>query len=269
MDVAPRLNIFGDDELARLCEQVKDRISRASIRTRSVRRKTFDPASSAPGSSATPTRSRRSSPATSGRRSEHGRQGGGLMAARVLQESAQRVSDCVTALLRRAALLRKSRACGCPLRADAEPRDPGQRRAGHPVFARGGSRTPNAAPHQDRDRRAWCMACALKHHTRRGDRDPERWQLASQLVTHGLLRDAGFVLPPDAEAWDGVSVEQAYDRLPEAEGRRNRPATAQSRSGRRRDGHRRGNGQPSGARDGDDDSSDDGTDTFRQPRRRR
>ena len=46
-------------------------------------------------------------------------------------------------------------------------------------------------------------------------RDPERWQRASQLVTHGLLRDAGFKLPPDAEAWDGISVEQAYDRLPE------------------------------------------------------
>ena len=59
------------------------------------------------------------------------------------------------------------------------------------------------------------MACALKHHTRRGHRDLERWQLASQLVTHALLRDSGFTLPPDAEAWDGVSVEQAYDRLPE------------------------------------------------------
>ena len=46
-------------------------------------------------------------------------------------------------------------------------------------------------------------------------REPGRWQHASQLVTHGLLRDAGFKLPPDTEAWDGISVEQAYDRLPE------------------------------------------------------
>ena len=59
------------------------------------------------------------------------------------------------------------------------------------------------------------LACALKHHTRRGERDPGRWQQASQLVTHGLLRDAGFKLPPDTQAWDGISVEQAYDRLPE------------------------------------------------------
>ena len=61
------------------------------------------------------------------------------------------------------------------------------------------------------------MACALKHHTRRGERDPERWQVASQLVTHALVRDAGFTLPPDAEAWDDPSVEQAYDRLPTPE----------------------------------------------------
>ena len=61
------------------------------------------------------------------------------------------------------------------------------------------------------------LACALKHHTRRDERDPERWQHASQLVTHGMLRDAGFTLPEDAKAWEGMSVEQAYDRLPEPE----------------------------------------------------
>ena len=64
------------------------------------------------------------------------------------------------------------------------------------------------------------MACALKHHTRRGERDRERWQTASQFVTHALLRDSGFTLPPEAEAeaeaWEELSVEQAYDRLPEA-----------------------------------------------------
>ena len=62
------------------------------------------------------------------------------------------------------------------------------------------------------------LACALKHHTRRSNRDPERWQHASQLVTHHLLQDAGFKLPPDAEAWDGLSVEEAYDRLPDPDG---------------------------------------------------
>ena len=32
---------------------------------------------------------------------------------------------------------------------------------------------------------------------------------------HGLLRDAGFTLPAKAQAWDGLSVEQAYERLSE------------------------------------------------------
>ena len=42
VDIVPRLNIFGDDELARLCEQVKDKI--ASVEPDSLRpSKTFDP----------------------------------------------------------------------------------------------------------------------------------------------------------------------------------------------------------------------------------
>ncbi|MDE0407176.1 MAG: VWA-like domain-containing protein, partial [Alphaproteobacteria bacterium] len=94
------------------------------------------------------------------------------------------------------------------------------------------------------------LACALKHHTRRGERDPERWQRASQLVTHGLLRDAGFTLPPDAEAWDGISVEQAYDRLPEPE---------PDQSGNDGDPSP-GGGDAGGAGAGEDDRSPDGGD---------
>ena len=46
VDVVPRLNIFGDDGLARLCEQVKDRI--ASVEPDALRpSKTFDPAARA------------------------------------------------------------------------------------------------------------------------------------------------------------------------------------------------------------------------------
>ena len=43
VDVVPRLNIFGDDELARLCEQVKDRISVVDPDTLRPSR-TFEPA---------------------------------------------------------------------------------------------------------------------------------------------------------------------------------------------------------------------------------
>ena len=46
VDVVPRLNIFGDDRLARLCEQVKEKI--ASVEPASLRpSRAFDPAARA------------------------------------------------------------------------------------------------------------------------------------------------------------------------------------------------------------------------------
>ena len=136
------------------------------------------------------------------------------MAARAHPESAERVSRCVTALLREQPFF-GSLALRLPIRADA----------GRETLASDG-REIRYAPDWVAQTDAHLietaiarvvLACALKHHTRRGERDAERWQRASQLVTHGLLRDAGFALPPDAETWDGMSVEQAYDRLPEPE----------------------------------------------------
>ena len=134
------------------------------------------------------------------------------MAAHARKESAQRVSDCVTSLLNDQPFF-GSLALRLPIRAD-------------------GSRETLASDGREiRYSPAWVaetdadliktaiarvvMSCALKHHTRRGEREPGRWQHASQLVTHGLLRDAGFKLPSDTQAWDGISVEQAYDRLPD------------------------------------------------------
>ena len=134
------------------------------------------------------------------------------MAARVLSESAIRVSDCVTELLRKQPFF-GSLVLRLPLRPDPT----------RETLATDG-REIRYSPRWIAETEAHLietamarvvMACALKHHTRRGERDPERWQMASQLVTHALIRDAGFTLPPDAEAWDDLSVEQAYDRLPE------------------------------------------------------
>ena len=134
------------------------------------------------------------------------------MAPPVQMESAQRVSDCVTALLREQPFF-GSLALRLPLRADSSRETVAS--DGHEI---------RYSPQWIADAQAHLietaiarvvLACALKHHTRRGQRDPERWQRASQLVTHALLRDAGFILPPDAEAWEGMSVEQAYDRLAE------------------------------------------------------
>ena len=134
------------------------------------------------------------------------------MSARVHSESALRVSDCVTELLRKQPFF-GSLVLRLPLRPD--PSRETLATDGHEIrySPRWVAETDSHLIETAMARVV--MACALKHHTRRGERDPERWQMASQLVTHALLRDAGFTLPPDAEAWEEVSVEQAYDRLPE------------------------------------------------------
>ena len=134
------------------------------------------------------------------------------MAARVLQESAQRVSDGVTELLRKQPFF-GSLALRLPLRAD--PSRETLASDGHEIRYSPRWVAATDAHLIETAMARVVMACALKHHTRRGGRDPERWQMASQLVTHALIRDAGFTLPPDAEALEGVSVEEAYDRLPE------------------------------------------------------
>ena len=136
------------------------------------------------------------------------------MDARVHRESALRVSDCVTELLRKQPFF-GSLVLRLPLRPD--PTRETLATDGHEIRY-SPKWVANTDAHLIETAMARVvMACALKHHTRRGDRDPERWQMASQLVTHALIRDAGFALPPDAEAWDDLSVEQAYDRLPTPE----------------------------------------------------
>ncbi len=177
------------------------------------------------------------------------------MTARVIEESAQRVSDGVTELLRKQPFF-GSLALRLPLRPD--PSRETLASDGHEIRYSPRWVAATDAHVIETAMARVVMACALKHHTRRGGRDPERWQMASQLVTHALIRDAGFTLPPDAEALEGVSVEEAYDRLPEPReddpgsdgdppppgGAMGAPAT----------------GQPSGAGDADDDSSDDPAD---------
>ena len=136
------------------------------------------------------------------------------MAARVHRESALRVSDCVTELLRKQPFF-GSLVLRLPLRPD--PTRETLATDGHEIRYSPRWIAETEAHLIETAMARVVMACALKHHTRRGERDPERWQMASQLVTHALIRDAGFTLPPDADAWDDLSVEQAYDRLPPPE----------------------------------------------------
>ena len=222
VDVVPRLNIFGDDELARLCEQVKEKI--ASVEPDALRpSKTFDPAARAQVKRDADELAEKFAGYFGDAR--RARAGGRLMAARVhpgIGGPRQRLRDGAAA---QAALLREPRAAAAaPARSD--PRRPWRRTATRSATRRSWVAKTEAHLIETAMARV-VMACALKHHTRRGERDPERWQMASQLVTHALIRDAGFTLPPDAEAWDDLSVEQAYDRLPtpeddDSQGRRRR-----------------------------------------------
>ena len=132
------------------------------------------------------------------------------MPLRSHSESALRISDCVTELLRKQPFF-GSLVLRLPLRPDSTratlATDGYEIRYSPQWIASSDSHVIETAMARV------VMACALKHHTRRNERDHERWQKASQLVTHSLIRDAGFTLPHDAEAWDDISVEQAYDRL--------------------------------------------------------
>ncbi len=135
-----------------------------------------------------------------------------MTATRTERESAARISDCVIALLNDQPFF-GSLALRLPIRPDRSRQtlaSDGKEIRYSPDWIA----TTDAHLIKTAIGRV-VLACALKHHTRRGDRDPERWQHASQLVTHHLLKDAGFLLPPDAEAWPDLSAEEAYDRLPE------------------------------------------------------
>ncbi|MDE0453717.1 MAG: VWA-like domain-containing protein [Gammaproteobacteria bacterium] len=142
------------------------------------------------------------------------------MNALVHSESAKRVSACVTQLLRKQPFF-GSLALRLPLKSDPSRKtlaSDGREIRYAPQWI---SETPAHAIEAAIARVV--LACALKHHTRRKDRDPERWQRASQLVTHALLREAGFTLPPEAEAWEGLSVEEAYNQLQEPDGDGEKP----------------------------------------------
>ena len=108
------------------------------------------------------------------------------------------------------------------------------------------------------------MACALKHHTRRGDRDYSRWQMASRLVTRHFLKDSGLKPSPatpenpdSVDAGEGLnqSVEQVYELLrdlfPESPDSRScpNPGPGQGQSqgpGRPQQGNGQGQGQQQG-----------------------
>ena len=60
------------------------------------------------------------------------------------------------------------------------------------------------------------MHCALGHHCRRGERDPELWNVAADFAINPILLGNGFVLPAGAPVdptFNNLSAEEIYARL--------------------------------------------------------
>jgi predicted metal-dependent peptidase len=60
------------------------------------------------------------------------------------------------------------------------------------------------------------LHCALGHQSRRGNRDPELWNVAADLAINPILIGNGFVLPAGAlidPAFNNLSAEEIYARL--------------------------------------------------------
>ena len=58
------------------------------------------------------------------------------------------------------------------------------------------------------------FGCALKHHVRRGERDINRWNKASRIVTAELLRRENIWVPDHVQGED-LPIEVIYNKLPE------------------------------------------------------
>jgi predicted metal-dependent peptidase len=62
------------------------------------------------------------------------------------------------------------------------------------------------------------MHPALQHHTRRGDRDRKRWNIACDYAINPMLLDAGLTLPKDVlidHRFRGMSAERIYNLIEE------------------------------------------------------
>lgn len=62
------------------------------------------------------------------------------------------------------------------------------------------------------------MHCVLLHHTRRGTRDPIKWNVAADFVVNLMLKQQGFTLWQEAlidTKYQGMTTEQVYNELPD------------------------------------------------------
>jgi predicted metal-dependent peptidase len=77
------------------------------------------------------------------------------------------------------------------------------------------------------------MHPALQHHTRRGDRNQARWNMACDYAINPMLIDAGLVLPKDVlldRRFSGMSAERIYNLIEEEDNQGSSNGTPQSQN---------------------------------------
>src|SRR4051812_33690981 len=78
------------------------------------------------------------------------------------------------------------------------------------------------------------MHPALQHHTRRGDRNQARWNMACDYAINPMLLDAGLTLPKDVlidDRFRGMSAERIYNRIEEEKNQEGSSEQAESKPG--------------------------------------
>jgi predicted metal-dependent peptidase len=78
------------------------------------------------------------------------------------------------------------------------------------------------------------MHPALQHHTRRGDRDQTRWNMACDYAINPILLDAGLALPKDVlidNRFRGMSAERIYNLIEEDEKQEGSSGQSESQPG--------------------------------------
>ena len=96
--------------------------------------------------------------------------------------------------------------------------------------------------------------CVMLHFLRKESRDPQLWNIATDMEINSLLKDDGFkvikdcLLPP--EEWKGLSAEKIYDKLLEKKNQQNSKQNSNQNGGK-------GNSNSSASNNNGGDSSDD------------
>jgi predicted metal-dependent peptidase len=78
------------------------------------------------------------------------------------------------------------------------------------------------------------MHPALQHHTRRGDRNQVRWNMACDYAINPMLLDAGLTLPKDVlidDRFRGMSAERIYNLIEEEKNQEGSSEQAESKPG--------------------------------------